>query len=133
MKLSLILALLAILTVSCEGPTGPQGIQGDLGPQGEQGPRGVTMTMFDHSVIGSDYYQSNTLFDPNTQQGAVMAGIKHDSIKVTSDINVFFNLDTVQIWRPFDYIGEILNGKLGLFDPNGNFYLGNKLRIIVTN
>jgi len=139
MKLSLILVLLTIITVSCEGPTGPQGIQGDLGPQGEQGIQGevgtsgLSVTMFDHSVVFADYYQSNTLVDGNTGQGAWMAGIEHDSIKVTSDINVFFNLDTVQIWRPFDYIGEVLDGKLGLFDPNINFYVGSILRVIVTN
>lgn len=139
MKISLILTLFVIITVSCEGsegptgPTGPQGDQGIQGIQGEIGPSGASITMFDHSVIFADYYQSTVFIISATGEPAWMAGIEHDSIKVTSDINVFFNLDTVQLWRPFDYIGEIFDGKLGLFDPNINFYLGSKLRIIVTN
>ena len=135
MKLSFILILFAIISVSCEGPTGPQGIQGEVGPegiQGDVGPSGQSVTMFDHSVIFADYYQS-TLFVDGNGDPAWMAGIEHDSIKITSDINVFFNLDTAQLWIPGAYTGEIFEGKVGLADPNINFYLGSKLRILVTN
>ena len=136
MKLPLSLILIAMITISCEGPVGPQGEQGVTGQQGIQGeigPTGLSKTMFDHSVIFADYYQSAVLIDNNTGQGAWMAGIEHDSIKALSEINVFIDLDSVQVWTPFNYIGEIREGRLGLWDPNISLYLGFKLRIVVTN
>ena len=143
MKLSLSLILIAMMTVSCEGPTGPQGLtgiqgeQGVEGIQGIQGERGVSRIMFDNKVSFPDYYRSELLTDPNgTGLGAWMAGIKHDSIKTTSEITIYdviLDEDSVQIWISVFYAGEVIDGKLGLFDPDVNIFLGLQLRIIVTN
>lgn len=141
MKLSIILIVIAMITVSCEGPTGPQGEQGLQGDQGDQGltgeqglqgDRGVSMTMFDHTVVLTDYYLSELFVDANGLP-VQMAGILHDSIKVTSDISVFIDRGTIQIWQPQIYAVEMSQGKIGLADPAANIYLNETLRIIVTN
>ena len=138
MKLSLILALIAIITVSCEGPTGPQGfqgLQGEIGltgEQGQQGDRGVSRVMFDKTIGLVDYYLSALFIDSNGQP-VQMAGIEHDSIKVTSDISVFVNRGAIQIWQPAIYSAEVTAGKIGLADISATLYLGETLRIIVTN
>ena len=141
MKLSLSLIMIVMITVSCEGPTGPvgpegeQGIAGEqglTGEQGLQGERGVSRIMFDHTVRLTDYFLS-ALFVDNLGQPVQMAGITHDSIKVTSDISVFINRGTVQIWNPATYQAEVTDGRLGLVDINANVYLNETLRIIVTN
>ncbi len=141
MKLSLSLILIVMITVSCEGPIGPAGSQGEqgiageqglTGEQGLQGDRGVSRIMFDKTIALTDYFLS-TLFIDADNLPVQMAGITHDSIKVTSDISVFINRGTVQIWNPAFYQAELTDGRLGLVDINANIYLGETLRIIVTN
>ena len=137
MKLPFILILFASITVSCEGPTGPQGLigiqgeqgeQGEQGDQGENGPKGISVTIFHHDVVLADYYQT-TVFGGELW----VVGIEHDSIKVTSRINVFVDLDSVQLWQPILYAVEIRVGKIGVYDPFRDWYRGRTLRIIVTN
>ena len=118
-----IIGMLALILLNCEGPVGPQGPQGVEGPQGQ---RGISKVMFDHTVALSDYYQS-------TVTGDWFAGIEHDSIQVTSMIDVYINVGQIQIWAPFLYLGEIIDGRLGLFDPDRNVFLGLPLRIIIIN
>lgn len=141
MKLSLSLILIVMITVSCEGPIGPAGPEGEQGIAGEQGltgdqgltgERGVSRIMFDKRIELVDYFFSELFIDANNQP-VQMAGITHDSIKVTSDISVFINRGTVQIWNPAFYQAELTDGRLGLVDANANIYLGETLRIIVTN
>ena len=141
MKLSLSLILFVMITVSCEGPIGPAGSEGEqgltgeqgmTGEQGLQGERGVSRIMFDRTVALTDYFLSDLFIDANNDP-VQMAGITHDSIKVTSDISVFINRGTVQIWNPAVYQAEVTDGRLGLVDVTGNIYLGETLRIIVTN
>ncbi len=135
MKLSLSLILIVMITVSCEGPIGPAGPEGEQGIAGEQGltgERGVSRIMFDRTVALTDYFLSDLFIDANNDP-VQMAGITHDSIKVTSDISVFINRGTIQIWNPAFYQAELTNGRLGLVDINANIYLGETLRIIVTN
>jgi len=141
MKLSLSLILIAMITISCEGPIGPVGPQGDqglagdqglTGDQGEKGDRGVSRIMFDKTIALADYFLSDLFIDPNGLP-VQMAGIIHDSIKVTSDISVFINRGSVQIWNSALYQAEVTDGRLGLVDPTANIYLNETLRIIVTN
>ena len=131
MKVSMILMLFAIITVSCEGPTGPQGLIGIQGEQGEIGPKGISKIMFDHFVVLEDYYRSAILTD--AFGGVWMVGIKHDSIKVTSDVNVWINLDSVQVWQPIVLAVEFRDGEIGVWDPLRSWYLGKILRIVVIN
>jgi len=141
MKLSLSLILVVMITVSCEGPIGPAGPEGEqgiageqglTGDQGLQGDRGVSRIMFDKRIELVDYFFSELFIDANSQP-VQMAGVTHDSIKVTSDISIFINRGTVQIWNPAFYQAELTDGRLGLVDANANIYLGETLRIIVTN
>jgi len=141
MKLSLSLILIVMITVSCEGPIGPAGPEGEqgiageqglTGEQGLQGERGVSRIMFDKTIALTDYFLSELFIDANNQP-VQMAGITHDSIKVTSDISIFINRGTIQIWNPAFYQAELTDGRLGLVDANANVYLGETLRIIVTN
>ena len=122
----IIIGILALFLLSCEGPVGPEGAQGPQGAEGPQGPRGISKVMIDHTVALSDYYQS-------TVTGDWFAGIEHDSIRVTSMIDVYINAGQIQFWVPILYLGEITNGRLGLFDPDRNLFLGVALRIIIIN
>ena len=83
--------------------------------------------MFDHFVVIGDYYQS-------AQTGSWYAGIEHDSIRVSSMIDLYFKVsDDDMLWTPFLHLGEVTNGRIGLFDPNIEIYFGMSLRIIVIN
>ena len=148
------LLIIVLLFIACEGPVGPfgpQGIQGEngidgqdgvdgtdgingtngmdgeQGPQGEQGERGVSKIMFDHTVVIGDYYQSSVT-------GSWYAGIKHDSIRVSSMIDVYFKESEIDMfWAPILYLGEITDGRLGLFDGDIDLYIGLTLRILIIN
>ena len=88
--------------------------------------------MFDRTIALTDYFISALFIDANNLP-VQMAGITHDSIRVTSDISIFINRGTIQIWNPAAYQAEVTDGRLGLVDANANIYLNETLRIIVTN
>lgn len=113
----IILALPAILLLACEGKQGP------IGPQGPQGPSGSTGDLV-HTISGTV---------SNSQYSGNYINIYTSYAHTYSIIQVCVNQDpNVWAWRQIDQIW-IIEGRIGIYDPNRDFVGWDYLINIVEN